>query len=147
MGSLQQASDVWDPNKPSEVSPSRIRSHLPRLQGVRQGFPAAERISSSSTGLPPPKIASQLHRFLGMLNFYRRFLPNAAATQAPLHDILSRPRIKGSHPITWTPNLDRAFKECKVSLSSSTLLAHPNPKRKEIIGGCNPNVSIGCDTQ
>jgi hypothetical protein len=37
-----------------------------------------------------------------MLNFYRRFLPHAAATQAPLHDVLSGPRIKGSHPITWT---------------------------------------------
>jgi hypothetical protein len=31
---------------------------------------------------PLPKIASQLRRFLGMLNFYRRFLPHAAATQA-----------------------------------------------------------------
>jgi cleavage and polyadenylation specificity factor subunit 1 len=31
-----------------------------------------------------PKTASQLHRFLGMLNFYKRFLPHAGATQAPL---------------------------------------------------------------
>jgi hypothetical protein len=76
-----------------------------------------------------------------------QFLPDTAATQAPLHDILSRPRIKGSHPINWTPDLDRAFKECKMSLSSSTLLVHPDPKRKEIIGGCNPNVGAGCDTR
>jgi hypothetical protein len=66
---LQQASDVWDPNKPGEASPLSIRSHLSRLQGVRQGFLAAERTSSSSTGLPPPKTTSQLHRFLGMLTF------------------------------------------------------------------------------
>jgi hypothetical protein len=75
----------------------------------------------------PPKNASQLHRFLGMPNFYRRFLPHAAATQAPLHDVLSGPRVKGSHPITWTPKLLKAFEECKASLSRATLVAHPEP--------------------
>jgi cleavage and polyadenylation specificity factor subunit 1 len=75
----------------------------------------------------PLKTASQLRRFLGMLNFYRRFLPHAAATQAPLHDVLFGPRDKGSHPITWTPELLKAFEECKASLSRATLLAHPDP--------------------
>jgi hypothetical protein len=62
-----------------------------------------------------------------MLNFYRRFMPQAAATQAPLHDVLSGPRIKGSHPIVWTPELHKAFEECKASLSRATLLAHTEP--------------------
>jgi hypothetical protein len=62
-----------------------------------------------------------------MLNFYRRFLPHAAATEAPLHDNLSGPRVKGSHPITWTPELLRSFDKCKASLSRATLLAHPDP--------------------
>jgi cleavage and polyadenylation specificity factor subunit 1 len=62
-----------------------------------------------------------------MLNFYRQFLPHAAATQAPLHDTLSGPRVKGSHPITWTPELLKAFEECKASFSRDTLLAHPDP--------------------
>jgi hypothetical protein len=72
----------------------------------------------------PPKTASQLCRFLGMLNFYRQFLPQDAATQAPLHDVLSGPRVKGSHPSAWTPELHKAFEECKASLSRATLLAH-----------------------
>jgi hypothetical protein len=59
-----------------------------------------------------------------MLNFYRRFLPRAAATQAPLNDVLSGPRFKDSHPITWTPELLKDFEECKASLSRATLLAH-----------------------
>jgi cleavage and polyadenylation specificity factor subunit 1 len=74
-----------------------------------------------------PKTSSQLHRFLGMLNFYRRFLPHAAATHAPLHDALSGPRVKDSHAITWTLELLKAFEECKASLSRATLLAHPDP--------------------
>jgi hypothetical protein len=62
-----------------------------------------------------------------MLNFYRRFLPQAAATQAPLHDVLSWLRVKGSHPIAWTPELHKTFEECKASLSRATLLAYPEP--------------------
>jgi hypothetical protein len=75
----------------------------------------------------PPKSASQLRRFLGMLNFYRRFLPHAATTQVTLLNVLSGPRFKGSHSITWMPELFKVFEEHKVSLSSATLPAHPNP--------------------
>jgi hypothetical protein len=60
-----------------------------------------------------------------MLNFYRRFLPHAAATQAPLHTLLAGPRTRGSQSINWTPEIKRAFEECKASLSRATMLAHP----------------------
>jgi cleavage and polyadenylation specificity factor subunit 1 len=62
-----------------------------------------------------------------MLNFYRQFLPHTAVTQAPLHDVLSGLRVKGSHLITWTPNLHRSFEEFEATLSRATLLAHPDP--------------------
>jgi hypothetical protein len=60
---------------------------------------------------PPSKTDSQLRRLLEMLNLYRRFLPQAAAIQAPLHAVFSGPRVKGSLLITWTPDLHRAFEE------------------------------------
>jgi hypothetical protein len=62
-----------------------------------------------------------------MLKFYRRFLPHAVAIHAPLHDVLSGPRVKGSQPITWTPELLKTFEECKASLSRATLRAHRDP--------------------
>jgi hypothetical protein len=74
----------------------------------------------------PPKNASQLRRFLSMLKFYMRLLPHAAPTQAPLHNVLSGPRVKSSHPITWTPELFKALEECNASLSRASLLAHPD---------------------
>jgi hypothetical protein len=40
---------------------------------------------------------------------------------------ISGPRVRGSHPITWTPELLNAFEECKASLLRATLLAHPDP--------------------
>jgi hypothetical protein len=59
--------------------------------------------------------------------FLRRFLSHAAASQPLLHDFLSDPKVKGSHPIHWTPDLHRTSKECKGSLSRAILLAHPDP--------------------
>jgi hypothetical protein len=49
-----------------------------------------------------------------------------ASHQAPLHDVLSGPKVKGFHPITWTPELNEVFEKCKANLSRSILLAHPN---------------------
>ena len=77
--------------------------------------PLPERVAEFQA-CPPASTVSQLRRFLVMLNFYRRFLPHVASNQAPLHDVLSDPRVKGSHHITWTPALHTAFDECKASL-------------------------------
>ena len=40
--------------------------------------------------------------------------------------VLSGPKVKGSHPVIWTPELLKAFEECKASLFHATLLAHPD---------------------
>jgi len=88
--------------------------------------PLPERVTDLQA-CSPPRTVSQLRRFLGMLNFYRRFLPHAATIQAPLQDVLSGPKVKGSHPVTWTDALVSAFNECKASLSRAALLAHPHP--------------------
>ena len=74
---------------------------------------------------PQPKTVKELRRFLGMLNFYHRFLPRVAQIQAPLNRLLMGP-VKGSHPIDWTPEALQAFIKCKESLCDAALLAHPD---------------------
>jgi hypothetical protein len=74
-------------------------------------FPPRVPDSWKNEDCSPSKIISQLRSVLGMLNFYRRFLPQAAVTQATKHDVLSSPRVKGCHPIAWTPELHKAFEE------------------------------------
>lgn len=75
---------------------------------------------------PPPKTVQGMRRFLGMLNFYRRFLPNAAKFQAPLIGAVAVSGSKGAKPFPWTPDLERDFEACKQSLSDATMLAHPD---------------------
>lgn len=87
--------------------------------------PPADKVQAI-TAFPKPQTAKQLRQFLGMLNFYRRFIPRAATTQAPLHDLLQG-NIKGKTPLQWTPEATEAFDKCKQSLAEATSLAHPRP--------------------
>ena len=73
-----------------------------------------------------PDTVKNLRQFLGMLNFYRRFIPNAAQLQAPLNDHL-QDNVKGKTPVNWTAESVQAFEACKESLAQATLLAHPKP--------------------
>ncbi|KAI8434016.1 hypothetical protein MSG28_012167 [Choristoneura fumiferana] len=71
-----------------------------------------------------PSSVKALRRFLGVLNFYRRFIKNAAETQAPLHNLLKN-GVKGNDPVPWTPEADAAFESCRQSLARATRLTHP----------------------
>lgn len=75
---------------------------------------------------PIPKTVRELRRFLGMVNYYRRFLPNAARIQAPLNALLTG-SVKASHPVVIKGDSLQAFEACKSSLCEAALLAHPHP--------------------
>ena len=74
-----------------------------------------------------PVLVKDLRHFLGTLNFYRRFITQAASIQVPLHSALAGLKVKGSQLVDWTPTTVQAFVDCKASLSRVTLLAHPDP--------------------
>jgi hypothetical protein len=122
---------VQDPNQPGKAC---LQSSLATFLGYKvsaEGSRPLEEPVAHLQDCHPPKTTSQLCRSLGMHNFYRRFLPQAAATQTPLHDVLSDPRIKGSHPIAWTPELQKAFEECTAILSRPTT---GTPSRATFLG-------------
>jgi len=80
-----------------------------------------------------PATIKQLRQFPRMINFYRRFIPEAAKEQAILNDMLRKPKIKSKAQIDWTKEQELAFKECKDSLGRATELAHPDPKAELIL--------------
>jgi hypothetical protein len=72
---------------------------------------------------PTPTSVKQLQRFLGLLNFYRRFLPNVAGVLRPLTDALrGTPKT-----LTWTPAMHSAFTAAKQLLLTATPLQFPDP--------------------
>ena len=70
---------------------------------------------------PPPTNIQQLQRFLGLLNFYRRFLPGIAGTLKPLTDSLA-----GSpKSLQWSQQHLEAFNKAKAALAAAVPLHHP----------------------
>lgn len=75
--------------------------------------------------LEPPETFRALRRFLGAVNYYRRFLPHAAQHQSILNKIC--PPGKSKKPVPWDAELLKAFQTCKEDLINAALLAHPIP--------------------
>lgn len=71
---------------------------------------------------PPPQNISQLRSFLGLLNYYGRFIPNLSSLLQPLHELLRQDKTW-----KWTASCQEAFKKAKEVLTSSEVLTHFNP--------------------
>ncbi|UYV67877.1 hypothetical protein LAZ67_5002348 [Cordylochernes scorpioides] len=105
-----------------------LRPNFSQILGVyitNAGFmPDPQRLQTIKD-IPIPDTVGKLRRFLGMLNFYRRCLPNAASTQAPVHAMVEG---RKNASCQWTPTALQAFDECKFQLANAELLHHPCPE-------------------
>ena len=76
------------------------------------------------TVYPKPSTKSQLMSFLGMLNFYRRYLKGAASILKPLTDTTRGAGGKHSK-LEWTKVMGKVFTAAKAALTDATHLDHP----------------------
>ncbi|GBM39840.1 hypothetical protein AVEN_45796-1 [Araneus ventricosus] len=81
---------------------------------------------SSIVNFPKPSTIQEMRRFLAMMNFYRRFIPHASFTQAPLFYYLKGARKKDKRTIVWTVETEKAFQQCKNDLTNAATLVHPS---------------------
>ncbi|GFV60054.1 uncharacterized protein K02A2.6 [Trichonephila clavipes] len=72
-----------------------------------------------------PETIHDLRTFLGMINFYRRYLKDAAKTQASLHELLRGAKKKDRRKVHWTDDTRRSFEKCKTDLAEAALLSLP----------------------
>ena len=75
---------------------------------------------------PKPTTIKKLQEYIGMINFYHRFLPNIAQTLSPLYSLLKgKPKS-----LNWNPQADEAFILSKKILSNATTLNFPDPSAR-----------------
>ena len=87
---------------------------------------------------PTPKNTQELRSFLGLLNYYGKFIPNVSQIVSPLNQLLRK-----SQRWCWGQSQDKAFKQAKEALISDKVLVHFNSK-KEIVVVCDASpVGIG----
>lgn len=100
----------------------KFLGHLVTADGIS---PLPERVEAI-TNFEKPKIAKDLRRFLATINFYRRFIKDAASIQDKLQSLI-RGNVKNDRrEVKWTPETELAFNQFKEKLAAATLLAHPH---------------------
>ena len=93
------------------------------------------------TKLAQPTTTKELQVFMGMVNFYRRFIPKAAQTMLPLSEALK------SKTLTWDKSMIEAFQATKAALARATILAHPQPNTPISITTDASDMAVGAVLQ
>ena len=89
--------------------------------------PLPDRVEAIRAVNPPTNI-KELQSFLGLINYYRRFVAKAAQHLHPLFEALKgRPNKPKPRLLKWTPHLQSSFDAIKEALAKATLLHHPRP--------------------
>ena len=89
--------------------------------------PTDEKIRAINNA-PAPTNISQLKSFLGLINYYCKFLSNLSNTLAPLYRLLQK-----NTKWQWGPEQQRAFQTSKKSLTSDCILTHFDPTRALVL--------------
>lgn len=105
-------------------------------------IPDPEKVKSIRE-MPIPKQIKDLRRFLGMINFYRRFIPQLAHHQLYLNEIIPENKKNDTRIINWTLEAKEAFHKCIELLEKSTCLAHPRESAKLTLATDANNRAIG----
>ena len=78
-----------------------------------------------------PQNQKQVQQYLGFVNYFGRFIPNAAEILAPISNLL---RGKGKQAnFVWTPECEEAFEKTKILLTAAPVLRIPDMSRPFLV--------------
>ena len=87
---------------------------------------------------PKPTGVAELRSFLGIVNYYGKFLPDLATTAAPLYNLLRK-----NTQWQWGKIQQSAFEKVKALLQSSDLLVHYDPEKEIILAADASLLGVG----
>ena len=93
--------------------------HVINCDGIRKSPEYVEKVKN----ITRPVTVSQLRKFLGLINFQRKFISRCSELSKPLSEITGGPKRK---VIKWTPEQCRAFEMLKDEVCRDVLLAYPD---------------------
>ncbi|KAA3473145.1 Retrovirus-related Pol polyprotein from transposon 17.6 [Gossypium australe] len=87
----------------------------------------------------PPKSVSKIRSFLGLAEYYRRFIEGFSLIAAPLTKLL----CKGV-PFVWTDKQEKSFEKQKNILTEAPVLIQPEARKKFIFYCDASHMGLGC---
>lgn len=89
-------------------------------KGVHMDSEATEAMACA----PRPTNRAEVHSFLGLVNHYRKYVPNMSTLCHPLNQLLQK-----DFKFNWSLECDHAFQEIRRVLTSPQVLVHYDPKK------------------
>ena len=111
------------------VNPAKCQFGVPQLKFLGHlvdchGIKPLEEEVQALQQFPQPVTRRKLKEFLGLVNFYHRFIPGCASILQPLNQLLT-PAKDDIKELQWSQEAVSAFNHIKEALAHATLLSHP----------------------
>jgi len=115
------------------LKPSKCQFHVQEVAflgflvgptGVRMDPAKVEAITS----WPAPESVHEVRVFLGLANFYRRFIKNFSKMATPMTALLKKNRR-----FRWTQEAQSSFDELKLAFTTAPILRHFNPSLPTVV--------------
>lgn len=103
-----------------------------------EGVTAIEERSQAVATWPTPTTVREVRKFLGLVNFSRRFIPNFADKAAPLTELTG-----DKATFTWEDKHNSSFETLKQALTSPPVLDYPRKTDKFVLTTDASDVGIG----
>ena len=108
--------------------------HIISREGVK---PNPDKINAIEN-YPLPKTSKEIKQFLGLLGYYRKFIPDFARLTKPMTKCL-----KKSNKITLDSEYTNCFEKCKTLLTNDPILQYPDFTKEFILTTDASNVAVG----
>ena len=87
---------------------------------------------------PTPQNSKEVQQFLGLANYYRRFIHGFAELAKPLHRLTER-----NISFNWSKECQESFDHLRQKLTTTPVLAYPNFGKSFILDTDASNNGIG----
>lgn len=108
--------------------------HIISEKGIR---PNPEKLKAVKN-FPIPKTPKNIKQFLGLVGYYRKFIPNFSQIAKPLTQLL-----KKEETFTWTDNCQKSFEHLRDELLKEPILQYPNFNEEFILTTDASKYAIG----
>ena len=104
----------------------------------RDGIEVDPEKTQAVSQVPIPKTQKQIRSFLGMANYYRRFIKDFSTIASPLNSLLQKDKR-----FQWDEQCQKAFDTIKAKLLTAPVLSYADPTKKFVLTCDASDTAVG----